>query len=121
MVRNAAATMRSPLRSMRPTISPTRPRSTASGLQMKRVRSLMRARRLLLRSRSPSSPLLRARCAPFGLLRSPPGSVGLVVDEGAPRRADDVEGAGHDDLRVRRCGLDRVLDGFVDGLDHVDD
>src|SRR5436305_7563889 len=36
------ATIRSPLRSMRETISPTRPRSTASGLQMTRVRSIAR-------------------------------------------------------------------------------
>ena len=38
-VRSSAASMRRPLRSRRPTISPTRPRSTASGLHMTRVRS----------------------------------------------------------------------------------
>ena len=37
-VRSSAATSRSPLRSRRAMISPTRPRSTASGLQMTRVR-----------------------------------------------------------------------------------
>ena len=38
MERSSPATRRRPLRSSRPRISPTRPRSTASGLQMTRVR-----------------------------------------------------------------------------------
>ena len=38
MVRSEAATSRRPLRSRRPMISPVSPRSTASGLQITRVR-----------------------------------------------------------------------------------
>ena len=41
-LRSSAATSVRPLRSRRATISPTRPRSTASGLQMTKVRSMAR-------------------------------------------------------------------------------
>src|SRR6266516_2951517 len=47
MWRSSAATTRSCLRSRRDTISPTSPRSTASGLQMTRVRSMGTGRLLL--------------------------------------------------------------------------
>ena len=68
--------MRRPLRSSRPTISPTRPRSTASGLQRTRVRVLI------------------------GGHGTGPLSDPIVTSQARRGRADDVERAGDDDLPV---------------------
>src|SRR5436305_9056712 len=91
------ATIRSPLRSMRETISPTRPRSTASGLQMTRVRSLIR-----------SAPYRRSfdfYCLLLGVLRhrrrEVDAHVGLVADNPAVVTGRDVVGITDAGLELR--------------------
>ena len=87
-----------PLRSSRPTISPTRPRSTASGLQRTRVRVLMGRVKLADRPRTRFSP------------RAP-----------APGRAHHVERARDDDLAVGRRASIATSTASRDVVDHVDD
>src|SRR5580704_12053136 len=98
MRRSSMATIRIPLRSTRRTISPTRPRSTASGLQRNRVRDDI-ARTLSGRR---------------------PGAAGPRVAARGSGRADRVEGAGHDDLPVRGGDGERAVDRGGDVGDDLD-
>src|SRR5436305_5324493 len=91
MVSMRRAAMRSPLRSSREMISPTRRRSTASGLQITRVRSAVVMAENLIR-----------------------------LGQRGPGRTDEVQRPGHHDLALLRGDLPGPGHGVLHGPQHLD-